>query len=85
MDALLKDPAKLPAHLQYHDRRASRVDVDVSDIFICRLCVALLTHVPFRPSTPIPPSRPRFSHCTSNKTIHNFAKTLTSVMVLPIG
>lgn len=45
MDALLKDPAKLPVHLEYHDRRASRVNVDVSDILISRLRVAPLTHV----------------------------------------
>ena len=30
LDALLKDPARLPSHLQHHERRASRVDVDVS-------------------------------------------------------
>jgi cell cycle checkpoint protein len=30
LDALLKDPIKLPSHLQHHERRASRVDVDVS-------------------------------------------------------
>ena len=30
LDALLKDPGKLPSHLRHHERRASRVDVDVS-------------------------------------------------------
>ena len=29
LDASLRDPPKLPAHLAAHDRRASRVDVDV--------------------------------------------------------
>ena len=30
IDALLKDPPKLPPHLKEHERRCSRVDVDVS-------------------------------------------------------
>ncbi|KAF8811191.1 hypothetical protein BYT27DRAFT_7221588 [Phlegmacium glaucopus] len=29
LDALLKDPLKLPLHLQHHERRTSRVDVDM--------------------------------------------------------
>lgn len=33
LDKLLKDPKPLPAHLQHHERRASRVDVDVRDVF----------------------------------------------------
>jgi len=31
LDAILKDPARLPSHLQHHERRASRVDIDVSN------------------------------------------------------
>ena len=34
LDALFKDPLKLPPHLQHHERRASRVDVDVRKNFI---------------------------------------------------
>ena len=85
MDFLLKDPTKLPAHLEYHERRASRVDIDVCDNFVYRLYVALLTHVPFRSSIPIPPSRPRFFLCTSSKTTRSSAKMLTSAKVLLIG
>ena len=33
LDKLLKDPKPLPAHLAHHERRASRVDVDVRDVF----------------------------------------------------
>lgn len=33
LDTMLKDPPKLPWHLQEHERRASRVDVDVC--FFC--------------------------------------------------
>jgi len=33
LDAILKDPARLPSHLQHHERRASRVDIDVSNSY----------------------------------------------------
>ena len=35
IDALIKDPKKLPSHLQSQERRASRVDIDVR----CNRCV----------------------------------------------
>jgi cell cycle checkpoint protein len=35
-DALIKDPPKLPEWLGYHERKASRVDVDVGTSDLCR-------------------------------------------------
>ena len=32
LDKKLRDPPKLPEHLREHDRKASRVDVDVSPL-----------------------------------------------------
>ena len=41
LDALLRDPLKLPPHLQHHERRASRVDVNVREnliyLFLCTI------------------------------------------------
>jgi len=67
MDEQLKDPPRLPYGLEQHERRVSRVDVNVSDA----LDSEPYTHAPFRRYIQIRPSIPLFSRSTSIKTTPN--------------
>lgn len=71
MDELLKDPPRLPRGLEQHERRASRVDVNVSEA----LNSEPYTHASFRHYIQIRPSIPPFSRSTSIKTIPNSVTT----------
>ena len=74
LDALLKDPLKLPPHLQHHERRASRVDVDVrNNIFNLFF---MHDEVCSRPCTQIRRSILLCSLFTSTRTIPSFVMKL---------
>ena len=76
IDAQLKDRLKLPVYLQEHERRTTRVDVDVRGVNI--LSYRCLTYT--RGSTLTPRSTPHYTHFTSSKTILNSVMISISVM-----
>ena len=68
LDVLLKDPLKLPPHLEHHERRVSRVDVDVRKTSF----IIFYTHILLKKSrrcTQIRRSTPLYSLFTSTRII----------------
>jgi len=82
IDALIKDPKKLPSHLQSQERRASRVDIDVRQSSLSNSAVFIVLN---SQSTPTRLSTPRYSHCISTRTILSSATTLINAQVFPSG